>query len=130
MKSRQPVTPLQPAARGETPEHATAAGSYPSVRLRRVRSTRWSRRLVAEHRLTVDDLIWPMFVIEGGNKRVPITSMPGVERLSVDNIVASAEQAVQLGIPAIALFPYTEPKLRSEERRVGKECRCRWSPQS
>jgi porphobilinogen synthase len=119
MKSRQPVSPLQPSGRGEAPERAapTAAGSYPSVRLRRVRSTRWSRRLVAEHRLTVDDLIWPMFVIEGGNKRVPITSMPGVERLSVDNIVASAEQAVQLGIPAIALFPYTEPKLRSDDAR-------------
>jgi len=58
-----------------------------------------------------------MFVIEGSNKRVPIASMPGVERLSVNNIVASAEQAVQLGIPAIALFPYTEPKLRSDDAR-------------
>ena len=58
-----------------------------------------------------------MFVIEGSNKRVPVASMPGVERLSVDNIVGSAEQAVQLGIPAVALFPYTEPKLRSDDAR-------------
>ena len=58
-----------------------------------------------------------MFVIEGTNKRVPIASMPGVERLSIDNIVASAEQAVQLGIPAIALFPNTEPKLRTDDAR-------------
>ena len=121
MKPRQPVSNLTPSARSaEAPERCdppAALGAFPRVRLRRARNTRWSRRLVAEHRLAVDDLIWPMFVIEGTNKRVPIASMPGVERLSIDNIVASAEQAVQLGIPAIALFPNTEPKLRTDDAR-------------
>ena len=70
------------------PEPAT--GSYPSVRLRRNRQTSWSRRLVAETVLTADDLIWPLFVIEGKGKREPVASMPGVERLSVDLIVAAA----------------------------------------
>jgi porphobilinogen synthase len=121
MKPRQPVSQLKPSARDvEAPERSdapSALGAFPSVRLRRARNTRWSRRLVAEHRLGVDDLIWPMFVIEGTNKRVPIASMPDIERLSIDNIVASAEQAVQLGIPAIALFPNTEPKLRTDDAR-------------
>jgi len=121
MKPRPPVSPLPATARGAAPaERArphTALGAYPSVRLRRARSTNWSRRLVAENRLGVEDLIWPLFVIEGTNKRVPVASMPGVERLSIDNIVASAEQAAELGIPAIALFPNTEPKLRSDDAR-------------
>ena len=71
----------------EAPERSDAPSPrrLPTVRLRRDRSTHWSRRLVAEHRLGVDDLIWPLFVIEGRSKRVPIASMPGVERLSVDN---------------------------------------------
>jgi porphobilinogen synthase len=116
MKPRQPVSHLKPSARADVPERASAPsalGAFPSVRLRRARSTRWSRRLVAEHRLGVDDLIWPLFVIEGSNKRVPIASMPGVDRLSVDNIVAAAEQAVGLGIPAIALFPVTPTAKKS-----------------
>jgi porphobilinogen synthase len=121
MKPRQPVTQAPSAARDAdvTGRASTSAapGGYPSVRLRRARSTQWSRRLVAEHRLGVEDLIWPLFVVDGHNKRVPITSMPGVDRLSIDNIVASAEQAAALGIPAIALFPNTEPKLRTEDAR-------------
>lgn len=119
MKPRHPAPPIEPIARraGAVGSAPTPPGAFPGVRLRRVRSTRWSRRLVAEHRLTVDDLIWPLFVIEGANKRVPVASMPGVERLSIDNIVAAAEQAVALGIPAIALFPNTEPKLRSDDGR-------------
>ncbi|MFA5900594.1 MAG: porphobilinogen synthase [Hyphomicrobium sp.] len=119
MKPHVPASPLDPAARGaERAERAgTTLGAYPTVRLRRARTTPWSRRLVAEHRLMVDDLIWPLFVIDGTNKRVPVASMPGVERLSIDNIVAAAEQAVALGIPAIALFPNTEPKLRSDDGR-------------
>ncbi len=120
MKPRIPAQNHAPAARRA--DHAdvgraSALGSYPGIRLRRARSTRWSRRLVAEHRLTTDDLIWPLFVIEGTNKRLPVASMPGVERLSIDNIVAAAEQAAALGIPAIALFPHTEPKLRTEDGR-------------
>jgi porphobilinogen synthase len=120
MKTRPPAPQVTPTARdaGVGPRAGSSGtGAYPGVRLRRVRSTRWSRRLVAEHRLTVDDLIWPLFVIEGVNKRVPIASMPGVERLSIDNIVAAAGEAMALGIPAIALFPNTEPKLRTDDGR-------------
>ena len=87
-------------------------------RPRRNRKAEWSRRLVREHTLTVDDLIWPMFVIEGEGKREPVASMPGVERLSVDEIVRDAERAVRLGIPAIAFFPFTEASLRDP---VGSE---------
>lgn len=81
-------------------------------RPRRNRKAEWSRRLVREHTLTVDDLIWPMFVIEGTSRREPIASMPGVERLSVDEIVREAERAARLGIPAVAFFPFTEVELR------------------
>jgi porphobilinogen synthase len=85
--------------------------------MRRNRKAAWSRRLVGEHRLSVDDLIWPMFVIEGEQKRSPVSSMPGVERLSVDLIVEAAKEAVALGIPAIALFPFTDPQKRTEDAR-------------
>lgn len=84
-------------------------------RMRRLRQTDWSRRLVREARLTVDDLIWPIFVTDGTATRVPVASMPGVERLSVDEAVKDAREACELGIPAIALFPYTDPKLRDAE---------------
>ncbi len=87
-------------------------------RPRRNRKAEWSRRLVRENTLTVDDLIWPMFVIEGEGKREPVASMPGVERLTVDEIVRDAERAVRLGIPAIAFFPFTEVSLRDP---VGSE---------
>jgi len=119
MKPHRTGPGLKPASRHtETVESKSApasSGAYPSVRLRRARRTAWSRQLVAEHQLSVGDLIWPLFVIDGTNKRVPVASMPGVERLSIDNIVATAEEAVGLGIPAIALFPHTEPKRRSED---------------
>jgi porphobilinogen synthase len=85
-----------------------------TTRPRRNRKAEWARRLVRENVLTADDLIWPLFVIDGANKRIPITSMPGVERLSVDQAVRDAERAMQLNIPCIALFPYTEPALRDE----------------
>ncbi len=81
-------------------------------RMRRTRRTAWSRRLVRENTLTVDDLIWPIFVIDGENLAEPVPSMPGVERFSVDRAVAAAERAAVLGIPAIALFPYTDPDVR------------------
>ncbi len=81
-------------------------------RLRRNRRADWSRRLVAETKLSVDDLIWPLFLVDGHNQRQPIASMPDIERLSVDLAVRQAERAVLLGIPAIALFPYTEPGRR------------------
>ncbi|MBN8967391.1 MAG: porphobilinogen synthase [Rhizobiales bacterium] len=88
------------------------------VRLRRNRKSEWTRRLVREHTLTTDDLIWPLFVADGDNSRVPVASMPGVERLSVDQCVRDAERAMKLDIPCIALFPYTEASLRDE---IGSE---------
>ncbi len=88
---------------------------FPATRLRRTRQAEWSRRLVREHRLTAHDLIWPIFIVEGKNQRVPVASMPGVERMSVDLAVAAAEEAARLSIPAIALFPYTDPKLRDDQ---------------
>jgi porphobilinogen synthase len=83
-------------------------------RMRRNRRADWSRRLVRESTLTVDDLIWPLFLIDGDKVRQPVDAMPGVERLSVDEAVRDAERAAKLGIPAIALFPYTNPARRDE----------------
>jgi porphobilinogen synthase len=94
-----------------------ALGSFPTVRMRRNRRTDWSRRLVAEHVLSPSDLIWPLFVVEGRNKRVPVASMPGVERVSVDLAVQAAEEALELGIPALAFFPYSDPGSRTEDAR-------------
>src|SRR5690349_17627597 len=85
-----------------------------TVRPRRNRKAEWARRLVRENVLTTDDLIWPLFVVEGDKTRTSVASMPGVERLSIDEIVRDAERAAKLGIPCIALFPYTEPSLRDE----------------
>ncbi len=91
---------------------------FPDIRMRRNRKADWSRRLVRETTLSVDDLIWPIFVIEGENKREPIPSMPGVERLSIDLTVRAAEDAAHLGIPVLALFPNTPDNVRSDD---GKE---------
>jgi porphobilinogen synthase len=76
-----------------------------SRRFRRLRKADWSRRLVAEHRLSVDDLIWPLFITEGENRAEDIAAMPGVQRFSIDRAVREAERAAKLGIPAIATFP-------------------------
>lgn len=84
------------------------------VRLRRNRKADWSRRLVRENVLTADDLIWPLFVIEGEKSRVPVASMPGVERLSIDEALRETERALQLKIPALALFPNIERDKRDE----------------
>jgi porphobilinogen synthase len=86
-----------------------------NIRPRRNRKAEWARRMVRENVLTTDDLIWPLFVSEGHNKRSAVASMPGVERLSVDQVVREAERAVKLDIPCIALFPYTEPSLRDDQ---------------
>ena len=75
---------------------------FPSTRLRRNRRTHWSRRLVAEHALSASDFIWPIFIIEGDNRRVAVDTMPGVDRLTIDLAVGAAEQAARLGIPAVA----------------------------
>ena len=85
-----------------------------SRRLRRMRKADWSRRLVQENRLTVDDLIWPIFIIDGDNRREEIPAMPGVFRLTVDLAVKEAERAAGLGIPAIATFPNVDRSLRDQ----------------
>jgi len=83
--------------------------------MRRNRRTDWSRRLVAENRLSVDDLIWPIFVHDGTGKRTAVPSMPGVERLSVDLLADAVGEAVELGIPAVAIFPATDPAVKTPD---------------
>jgi porphobilinogen synthase len=90
-------------------------GAYPRVRMRRNRRDDWSRRLTRENALTADDLIWPVFVIEGSGKREPVSSMPGVERMSVDVLADAASDAAALGIPCIALFPNTPAAAKDED---------------
>jgi porphobilinogen synthase len=85
-----------------------------ATRPRRNRQSEWVRRMVRENVVTADDLIWPLFLVDGENMRVPVASMPGVERVSIDEAVRDAEKAAKLRIPCIALFPYTDPKLRDE----------------
>ena len=85
-----------------------------TARPRRNRQSEWVRRMVREHVLTADDLIWPLFLIDGERKRVAVASMPGVERISIDEAVRDAERAAKLRIPCIALFPYTDPALRDD----------------
>jgi porphobilinogen synthase len=89
--------------------------SFPTVRLRRNRQTQWSRRLVAENRIATADLILPIIIIDGENRRETIATMPGVERLSIDLATEIAAQAADLGIPALALFPAIAPELKSED---------------
>jgi porphobilinogen synthase len=91
--------------------------SYPALRLRRTRVAPWSRALVAEHRLTPSDLIWPLFVTSGRQVEEPIASLPGVSRWSVDRLAQHARMARDLGIPCLALFPNTPSELRSEDGR-------------
>jgi porphobilinogen synthase len=86
-----------------------------TIRPRRNRKAEWARRLVRENVLTTNDLIWPLFLVDGSNQRVAIDSMPGVERLSIDQAVRDAERAAKLAIPCLALFPYTDPKLRDAD---------------
>ena len=92
-------------------------GRYPTTRMRRNRREDWSRRLVAETRLSVDDLIWPVFVQEGRNERTPVASMPGVDRLTIDLFVEAAKEARDLGIPAVAIFPETDPAAKTPDAR-------------
>ncbi|MCJ2015703.1 porphobilinogen synthase [Methylobacterium sp. J-076] len=116
MSDRNPEP--RPLAYAAVREDRSSGSLGLTQRPRRNRKAEWSRRLVREHTLTVDDLIWPMFVIDGDGRREPVASMPGVERLTVDEIVRDAERAVRLGIPAIAFFPFTEVSLRDP---VGSE---------
>ena len=87
---------------------------YPALRFRRLRRTPALRALAQENTLTVGDLIWPVFVRDGDGVEEPVASMPGVNRLSIDNVARAAERAAALGIPAICLFPYTDPALKTE----------------
>ena len=95
---------------------------FPATRLRRMRRTPQLRALMRETQLAPSDLIWPVFVREGKVEREAIASMPGVERLSIDLVVAAAREAASLGIPAICLFPYTDPSLKTET------CDEAWNP--
>ncbi len=90
-------------------------GKFPSTRMRRLRKSPFSRRLAREHALSVDDLIYPVFVIEGEGKTEAVDSMPGIERLTVDVLVEQAEELTDLGIPAVALFPVTESDDKTED---------------
>lgn len=97
-------------------------GPFPTTRLRRPRQSAATRGLVRENTLTVDDLIWPVFVRDGEGIEEPVASMPGVMRRSVDKIVEAAREAADLGIPAICLFPYTDPGLKTAD------CAEAWNP--
>jgi porphobilinogen synthase len=95
------------------PHYTPIAAPFPRTRLRRNRRDAWSRRLVAEARLDAADLIWPVFVLDGRNRREQVPSMPGVERLSIDRLLPLLEEAATLGVPAVALFPVTSPELKT-----------------
>ena len=90
-------------------------GRYPNTRMRRNRTDAWTRRLVAESKLSVDDLIWPIFIIEGSNTTTEVASMPGVVRVTLDRVARHVEEAAKLGIPAIALFPATPAEKKDPE---------------
>ena len=95
----------------------TISTHFPATRLRRLRRDDFTRRLVREHSLTVDDLIYPVFVLDGQQRREAIASMPGVERLSLDLLLPVAERCVKLGIPVMALFPVIDPSLKTPDGR-------------
>jgi porphobilinogen synthase len=92
-----------------------AVGRFPATRMRRNRRDGWTRRLVAENSLSVDDLIWPIFIIEGKGQTTPVASMPGVDRVTLDRLVAHVAPVAELGVPAIALFPATPAEKKDAE---------------
>jgi porphobilinogen synthase len=93
------------------------SGEFPRIRMRRMRRDPFSRRLMREHSLSVDNLIYPMFIVDGQARRETISSMPGIERVSLDELIREAEAIVNLGIPAIALFPVTAAAAKTEDGR-------------
>ena len=117
-KPKTPSSKLAPVphefAPPRGPQGPDVHGAYPTVRLRRNRTDAWTRRLVAENRLSVDDLIWPVFIQETPGT-APVESMPGVLRLGPDSLVDALGPAVDLKIPAVALFPYIEPELKTPD---------------
>jgi porphobilinogen synthase len=98
-----------------TPSHLPPSPPFPATRLRRLRQHAWSRSLVAETRLTPADLVQPLFILEGERRREAVSSMPGVERFSIDLLLREAERAAGLGIPAVALFPMTPGACKTED---------------
>jgi porphobilinogen synthase len=110
--------PLEKSRLAPVETEAPSKGLDLAIRPRRNRRAEWSRRMVRESVLTTNDLIWPLFLVDGVKIRAGIDSMPGVERLSVDEAVRSAERAAELHIPCLALFPYTDPVRRDD---VGSE---------
>jgi porphobilinogen synthase len=107
--------PIDVKSRIAPVEAKAPSGFDLTVRPRRNRRADWTRRMVRENVLTADDLIWPIFLVDGRKARTPIPSMPGVERLSVDEAVREAGHAAKLAIPCLALFPYTDPTLRDHD---------------
>jgi porphobilinogen synthase len=105
LEHRTRVVPMEP------PSHLSLDLSH---RPRRLRQTDWLRRMVRENELSPADLIWPIFVVDGKAKRTPVPSMPGVDRLSIEETVREVERAAKLTIPCVAIFPYTDPGLRDE----------------
>jgi porphobilinogen synthase len=97
--------------------NSNARAGFPLTRMRRMRRDGFSRRLMRETRLSPDDLIYPVFVLEGAGRREPVPSMPGVERKSIDLLLEEAREVAALGIPAMALFPVTPPEAKSEDAR-------------
>jgi len=97
--------------------------TFPTTRMRRMRAHDFSRRLMREVRLSSDDLIWPVFVLEGDSAVEPIASMPGVERMTIDRLLPAAEHCLELGIPAIALFPVVSADCKSDDAREA------WNPE-
>jgi porphobilinogen synthase len=109
--------PIESRARLAPVENEATAGARLDLtqRPRRNRRSEWARRLVREHALSVDDLIWPLFLADGARVRAPVASMPGVHRLSIDEAVREAARAAQMRIPCLAIFPHTDPSLRDEK---------------
>jgi len=97
--------------------------TFPATRMRRMRANEFSRRLMRENVLTVDDLIWPVFVLEGDDAVEPVGSMPGVERMTIDHLLPTAERCMELGIPAITLFPVVSADCKSDDAREA------WNPE-
>jgi len=97
--------------------------TFPNTRMRRMRANEFSRRLMRETILSPDDLIWPVFILEGDDAIEPVASMPGVERMTIDRLLTAAERCLELGVPAITLFPVVPSEFKSEDAREA------WNPQ-
>ncbi len=122
MTSAEPVATAKESNPVHESRQTMTIGPYPATRFRRTKRLDALRRLVREATLSVDDLIWPIFLREGDNAETPVSSMPGVARLTIDRAVRAAEEAAQLGIPAICLFPYIDTTFKTET------CDEAWSP--